>query len=90
MNKKEIVEYLRRGYVHVEDGTCLLPIFLNALALTIDQGGGCPKCGGDGLVLDDRTPQDACYRIRLKCAHCNGTGISPELAELLAQLGVKA
>lgn len=81
MNKAEVVTELRkRGdswrETWGEDGYPVAQLAYS-LAIAIDQGGGCRRCAEGGDMWE-----------RSECPVCNGTGISPELAKLLAELGV--
>lgn len=85
MNKAEVVAFFRTC-ADISDQMCATrgkhPELYRALALAIQQGGGCPMCHGQGALM--RTTWN------IQCETCHGTGTSPELAKLLAQLGVKA
>jgi len=86
MNKAEVVTELRkRGdswrETWGEDGYPVAQLAYS-LAIAIEQGGGCSWCHGYGEcdASDEGTT--------IRCPHCHGTGISPELAKLLTELGV--
>jgi DnaJ-class molecular chaperone len=52
---------------------------LDALALTLRNGGGCPKCHGQQQYVG--------YK-RVDCPHCHGTGVSDAMRAALHAAGV--
>jgi len=98
MNKAKVVAFLRTC-ADISDQMCATrgkhPELYRALALAVEQGGGwCASCGGSGRLTSNisgapigRAGVIAVYPDA-PCTHCHGTGISPELAKLLAELGV--
>jgi len=89
MNKADVVAALRKRADEIDtpsaflSATALLSAPCRVLALAIEQGGGCECDDGQKWTQD-------CFDgiVWKKCEHCHGTGISPELTKLLAELGV--
>ena len=86
MNNADVVAALRHEEEFwIGEGDVGLTALYGALALAIEQGGGCPACNGQGNVWVTHPGTEGWLA---DCGYCHGTGISPELMKLLAELGV--